>query len=208
MKRVIPGLERLLADPEKYLRGNTLGLVVNQTSLTSDGCPSITQFRDNDRFSLSALFAPEHGLYGVDQDMAHIADETDPASGLPIKSLYGTDTSSLTPSSDLLNGIDNLVFDIQDVGARYYTFIYTLANCMQTCAESNTRMIVCDRPNPINGVTVEGNSVREDFRSFVGQYPLPNRHGMTVGELAKLFSNQFGIKCDLKVVPMEGWERS
>jgi len=208
MKRVTPGLERLLADPEKYLRGSTLGLVVNQTSLTGDGSSSITQFRDNDRFKLSALFAPEHGLYGVDQDMAHIADETDPASGLPVKSLYGSDTSSLTPSLDLLNDIDNLVFDIQDVGSRYYTFIYTLANCMQTCAESNTRMIVCDRPNPINGITVEGNLVREEFRSFVGQYPLANRHGMTVGELAEFFNNQFGIKCDLKIIPMEGWERS
>lgn len=208
MKRVTPGLERLLADPEKYLHGSTLGLVVNQTSLTSDGRSSIAQFNTHNLFKLSALFAPEHGLYGVDQDMAHIADGTDPASCLPVKSLYGADTSSLTPSPDLLNGIDNLVFDIQDVGSRYYTFIYTLANCMQTCAESDTRMIVCDRPNPINGNTVEGNLIEEEFLSFVGQYPLPNRHGMTVGELANLFNDYFGIKCDLKVVPMAGWERS
>ena len=208
MRRVTPGLEQLLSNPENYLCGSTLGLVVNQTSLTGNGCSSITQFRNNNQFKLSTLFAPEHGLYGIDQDMVSIADQTDPISGLPVKSLYGTDASSLTPSPYLLNEIDNLIFDIQDVGSRYYTFIYTLAKCMQACAESNTRMIVCDRPNPINGLKIEGNLVKEEFLSFVGQYPLPNRHGMTVGELARLFNDHFGIKCDLKVVPMEGWERS
>ena len=208
MRRVTPGLERLLSNPENYLCGSTLGLVVNQTSLTGNGCSSITQFRNNNQFKLSTLFAPEHGLYGIDQDMVPIIDETNPISGIPVKSLYGANASSLTPSPDLLNEIDNLVFDIQDVGSRYYTFIYTLANCMQTCAESNTRMVVCDRPNPINGLKIEGNLVREEFRSFVGQYPLPNRHGMTVGELARLFNDHFSIKCDLKVVPMEGWDRS
>jgi len=208
MKRVTIGLELLLANPEKYLRGNTLGLVVNQTSLTGSGCPSITQFCNNNQLKLNTLFAPEHGLYGTDQDMVRIVDQIDPVSGLPVKSLYGANASSLIPSPDLLTEIDNLVFDIQDVGSRYYTFIYTLANCMQTCAESNTRMVVCDRPNPINGLKVEGNLVRKDFRSFVGQYPLPNRHGMTVGELARLFNDHFGIKCDLQIIPMKGWKRT
>ena len=208
MKRVVLGLEKLLANPSEYLCGSTLGLVVNQTSLTCDGQFSIGQFHSNKSFKLKALLAPEHGIYGVEQDMALVADETDPLSGLSVQSLYGTDASSLTPSLTLLNGIDNLVFDIQDVGSRYYTFIYTLANCMKTCAKSNTRMIVCDRPNPINGVAVEGNLVKKEFQSFVGQYPIPNRHGMTVGELAVLFNEYFGIKCDLKVIPMEGWERS
>ena len=208
MKRVVLGLEKLLANPSEYLCGNTVGLVVNQTSLTCDGQFSIGQFHSNKSFKLKALLAPEHGIYGVEQDMALVADETDPLSGLSVQSLYGTDASSLAPSPTLLNGIDNLVFDIQDIGSRYYTFIYTLANCMKTCAISNTRMIVCDRPNPINGVAVEGNLVKKKFQSFVGQYPIPNRHGMTVGELAVLFNEYFGIKCDLKVIPMEGWERS
>ena len=208
MKRVTLGLEKLLANPNEYLCGNTLGLVVNQTSLTSDGQFSIGQFHNNKSFKLKTILAPEHGVYGVDQDMALVADEIEPLSGLLIRSLYGTNTSSLTPSSSLLDGIDNLVFDIQDVGSRYYTFIYTLANCMKTCAQSNTRMVVCDRPNPINGLSVEGNLVEKEFHSFVGQYPIPNRHGMTVGELAILFNEHFGIKCDLKVIPMEGWERS
>ncbi|KMP12316.1 hypothetical protein UR09_01460 [Candidatus Nitromaritima sp. SCGC AAA799-A02] len=201
-------MDRLLSDPRQYLQGQTVGLVVNQTSRTGDGHSSVSRFRNLDPFQLTALFAPEHGLYGVDQDMAPVADDADPASGLPVKSLYGSDASSLTPSSDLLDDIDNLIFDIQDVGSRYYTFIYTLANCMQTCAATGTRMIVCDRPNPINGMSVEGNLVEETFRSFVGQYPLPNRHGMTVGELANLFNEGFGIHCDLRVVPMQGWERT
>ena len=208
MKRVTLGLEKLLANPNEYLCGNTLGLVVNQTSLTSNGQFSIGQFHNNKSFKLKTILAPEHGVYGVDQDMALVADEIEPLSGLIVRSLYGTNTSSLTPSSSLLDGIDNLVFDIQDVGSRYYTFIYTLANCMKTCAQSNTRMVVCDRPNPINGLSVEGNLVEKEFHSFVGQYPIPNRHGMTVGELAILFNEHFGIKCDLKVIPMEGWERS
>jgi len=208
MKQVTLGLEKLLANPNEYLCGSTLGLVVNQTSLTSDGQFSISQFHKNKSFKLKTILAPEHGVYGVDQDMVLVADETEPLSGLLVRSLYGTDASSLTPSPSLLNGIDNLVFDIQDVGSRYYTFIYTLANCMKTCVESNTRMIVCDRPNPINGVTIEGNLVEKEFQSFVGQYPIPNRHGMTIGELAILFNEYFGIKCDLKVIPMEGWERS
>ena len=208
MKRVTLGLEKLLANPNEYLCGNTLGLVVNQTSLTSNGQFSIGQFHNNKSFKLKTILAPEHGVYGVDQDMELVADEIEPLSGLIVRSLYGTNTSSLTPSSSLLDGIDNLVFDIQDVGSRYYTFIYTLANCMKTCAQSNTRMVVCDRPNPINGLSVEGNLVEKEFHSFVGQYPIPNRHGMTVGELAILFNEHFGIKCDLKVIPMEGWERS
>ena len=208
MKRVTLGLEKLLANPNEYLCGNTLGLVVNQTSLTSNGQFSIGQFHNNKSFKLKTILAPEHGVYGVDQDMALVADEIEPLSGLIVRSLYGTNTSSLTPSLSLLDGIDNLVFDIQDVGSRYYTFIYTLANCMKTCAQSNTRVVVCDRPNPINGLSVEGNLVEKEFYSFVGQYPIPNRHGMTVGELAILFNEHFGIKCDLKVIPMEGWERS
>jgi len=208
MKKVTLGLDRLLAEPEKYLCGNTLGLVVNQTSLTSNGISSISQFYKSDLYKLKVLLAPEHGLYGVEQDMALITDEIDPCSGLKVQSLYGANDSSLIPSKKNLNEVDNLIFDIQDVGSRYYTFIYTLANCMKTCGESNTRMIVCDRPNPINGITVEGNLVKKEFRSFVGQYPIPNRHGMTVGELAILFKEYFSIKCDLKVVPMLGWDRS
>jgi uncharacterized protein YbbC (DUF1343 family) len=207
MKKVTTGLERLLAEPKKYLKGNRIGLVVNHTSVADDGLPSFIHFHRHKDFELAKLFAPEHGLYGVDQDMVDVDHGTEPATGIPIVSLYGKDHTSLTPDAGLMKDIDTLVFDIQDIGSRYYTFIYTLANCMQTCKQAGVPLVVCDRPNPINGVQVEGNLVREGWHSFVGQYSLPNRHGMTVGELAQWFNDDIGIGCDLTVVPMQGWKR-
>ena len=207
MTRTVSGIDHLLSQPEKYLQGKTVGLIVNHTSLAGDGKHSITHFLSHSAFTLQALFAPEHGLNGTAQDMIPIDNEVDLLSGLDINSLYGKNKDSLVPDPALLHDIDNLVFDIQDIGSRYYTFIYTMANCMIICKQAGTRMVVCDRPNPINGTSVEGNLVGEAWRSFVGQYPLPNRHGMTVGELARLFNEHFGIHCDLTVVPMSGWSR-
>jgi len=207
MTRTVSGIDHLLSQPEKYLQGKTVGMIVNHTSLAGDGKHSITHFLSHSAFTLQALFAPEHGLNGTAQDMIPIDNEVDLLSGLDIKSLYGKNKDSLVPDPALLHDIDNLVFDIQDIGSRYYTFIYTMANCMIICKQAGTRLVVCDRPNPINGTSVEGNLVGEAWRSFVGQYPLPNRHGMTVGELARLFNEHFGIHCDLTVVPMSGWSR-
>ena len=207
MTHTVSGINHLLSQPEKYLQGKTVGMIVNHTSLAGDGKHSITHFLSHSAFTLQALFAPEHGLNGTAQDMIPIDNEVDLLSGLDIKSLYGKNKDSLVPDPALLHDIDNLVFDIQDIGSRYYTFIYTMANCMIICKQAGTRMVVCDRPNPINGTSVEGNLVGEAWRSFVGQYPLPNRHGMTVGELARLFNEHFGIHCDLTVVPMSGWSR-
>ena len=207
MTRTVSGIDHLLSQPEKYLQGKTVGMIVNHTSLAGDGKHSIAHFLSHSAFTLQALFAPEHGLNGTAQDMIPIDNEVDLLSGLDIKSLYGKNKDSLVPNPALLHDIDNLVFDIQDIGSRYYTFIYTMANCMIICKQAGTRMVVCDRPNPINGTSVEGNLVGEAWRSFVGQYPLPNRHGMTVGELARLFNEHFGIHCDLTVVPMSGWSR-
>ncbi len=175
--------------------------------MAADGLPSFIHFHRNTDFQLIKLFAPEHGLYGVDQDRVNVDHGTEPATGISIVSLYGKSHTSLTPETGLMKNIDTLVFDIQDIGSRYYTFIYTLANCMQTCQQAGVPEVVCDRPNPINGVQVEGNLVREGWHSFVGQYSLPNRHGMTVGELAKWFNDEIGIGCDLTVVPMQGWKR-
>ena len=203
----LPGINHLLAQPEKFLTGKTVGLIVNHTSLTSDHRHSIEHFKSHPSFTLNALFAPEHGLYGIAQDMIEIKNEIDPVSGLTISSLYGKSEDTLEPDPAALVEVDNFVFDIQDVGARYYTFIYTMAKCMDICKKSNTRMIVCDRPNPINGVTLEGNLVTKNYRSFVGQYPLPNRHAMTVGELALFFNHEIDIGCELKVVPMTYWNR-
>ncbi len=208
INKISIGLDHLLAEPDRFLKGKRTGLVVNHTSLAKDRRCSIDCFQENPRFELKKIFAPEHGLYGIDQDMAVVSDHTDFASGLPVVSLYGTDSKSLTPDAELLKDIDTLVFDIQDIGSRYYTFIYTMANCMKACREAGLNMIVCDRPNPINGIQVEGNLVGDGFHSFVGQYSIPNRHGMTVGELANLFNERFGIGCDLTVVQMQGWERN
>ena len=207
MKIIRPGLDRLLESPERFLKGNRIGLVVNQTSLTLEGESSIARFARHSRLQLCRLFAPEHGIYGVDQDMVPIESMVDPLSGLAVESLYGTDSHSLAPDPGRLNGLDHLIFDIQDVGSRYYTFVYTMAHCMETCRQAGVSFVVCDRPNPIGGVQLEGNRVSEGYRSFVGQYPLPNRHAMTAGELARLFNEHFGIHCDLTVVPMEGWSR-
>ena len=203
----LPGINHILAQPEKYLKGKTVGLIVNHTSLASDYKHSIEHLKSHPSFNLNALFGPEHGLYGIAQDMIEIKNEVDPFSGLTISSLYGKTEETLQPNPDALTEVDNLIFDIQDVGARYYTFIYTMAKCMAICKESGTRMIVCDRPNPVNGIHLEGNLVKEGFRSFVGQYPLPNRHGMTVGELALYFNHEIEIGCELKVVPMTHWNR-
>lgn len=203
----LPGIDHLLARPEQYLKGKTLGLIVNHTSLARDRQHSITHFKSHPSFTLNTLFAPEHGLYGIAQDMVAIENEVDPVSGLAISSLYGKTEDTLEPNPAALAEVDNLVFDIQDVGARYYTFIYTMAKCMDVCKKSGTRMIVCDRPNPVNGISLEGNLVKEEFQSFVGQYPLPNRHAMTVGELALFFNHEIDIGCELKVVPMTHWSR-
>jgi len=193
------GLDQLLQNPERFLKGKTVGLVVNHTSVAADGRHSIKHFSNHRQYQLLKLFAPEHGLYGVDQDMIAINDQEDPLSGLTIQSLYGDHAESLTPDPAMLAGLDNLVFDIQDIGSRYYTFIYTLAKCMEVCRQAAVRMVVLDRPNPIGGTQVEGNRVQEKFYSFVGEYPLANRHGMTAGELAKMFNEAFEIGGDLTV---------
>jgi uncharacterized protein YbbC (DUF1343 family) len=130
---------------------------------------------------------------------------TDPRTGLPVYSLY---SETREPTEAMLENVDTIVFDMQDVGCRIYTFNYTMANCMIAAAKYGKRVIVCDRPNPINGVSVEGNVTESAFTSFVGQYEIPTRHGMTTGELARLFNEHFGIGCELEVVAMEGWDRS
>jgi uncharacterized protein YbbC (DUF1343 family) len=136
--------------------------------------------------------------------MVETSHGEDPATGLPVFSLY---SETREPTPEMLSEVDTIVFDLQDVGCRVYTFIYTMANAMRACAEHGKRFVVCDRPNPIGGVEVEGSLLERGHESFVGQFPIPMRHGMTVGELALLFNSEFGIGCDLEIVTMEGWER-
>jgi uncharacterized protein YbbC (DUF1343 family) len=154
---------------------------------------------------LARLFAPEHGLWGAAQDHAPVASTRDQVTGLEVWSLYG---ERRAPTPETLAGLDALVVDLQDIGARYYTFVWTLALAMRECARAGVRVIVLDRPNPLGGDRVEGNVPDPAFASFVGLYPLPARHGFTIGELARRFVLEEGIRCDLTVARMRGWRRA
>lgn len=154
------------------------------------------------------LFAPEHGVWGHEQDMEGVADATDPRSGLPVTSLYGNDVASLSPAPEQLEGLDAIVCDLQDVGSRYYTYVYTLSYLMEVAGKVGVPVVVLDRPNPIGGVLIEGPVLERDLASFVGRFPLPVRHGMTIGELAGWFTEVESIRCELRVVEMSGWRRA
>ncbi|WP_433745108.1 exo-beta-N-acetylmuramidase NamZ family protein [Falsibacillus pallidus] len=198
------GLENFLENHVQEYKGKRIGLVTNMTGVNHDLTPTVDLFHQHPDINLTALFGPEHGLRGDAKEGAKVGDETDPKTGLPVYSLY---SETRIPSKEMLNTVDVVFFDLQDIGARYYTFIYTMANVMEACGKYGKEFVVLDRPNPINGVDVEGNLVEEGFTSFVGQYPIPNRHGLTIGELALLFKHEFHIDCDLKVIEMSGWSR-
>jgi uncharacterized protein YbbC (DUF1343 family) len=154
---------------------------------------------------MTALFGPQHGIRGDVQDnMVETPHAADAETGLPVYSLY---SETREPTERMLSDVDVIVCDLQDVGCRIYTFIYTIANCMIAAKKFGKRVVVCDRPNPIGGAAVEGNVLEPEFSSFVGQYPLPTRHGMTAGELCRMFNEGWGIGCELKVLRMEGWSR-
>jgi uncharacterized protein YbbC (DUF1343 family) len=186
-----------------------VGAIVNQTSVDRRFRHLADLLASAKDVELAALFGPEHGIRGEAQYMAAVEDVArDPRTGVPVHSLYGSSFESLSPKPQWLDGLDALVFDIQDVGSRYYTYIYTMALAMKAAAQARLPLFVLDRPNPIGGVHLEGNLVGPRFRSFVGLYPLPNRHGMTAGELARMFNAREGWGCALTVVPCEGWRRS
>src|SRR5699024_8461235 len=153
---------------------------------------------------LCALYAPEHGIRGDAKEGEEVTSFVDPYTNVPVYSLYG---ESKKPSKEMLESVDVIVFDLQDIGSRYYTFIYTMAYMMEACQEHEKHFVVLDRPNPISGDSVEGNLVEKNVRSFVGLLPIPNRHGMTVCELALLFKHEFGYDCELTAIPMQGWTR-
>jgi len=153
------------------------------------------------------LFAPEHGVRGEAQDMEAVAEPADRATGLPVVSLYGSDEASLRPQPRHLEGLDAIVYDLQDVGTRYYTFVTTLSYVMEAAHAASIPVIVLDRPNPIGGRAIEGPVLEPEFSSFVGRFPIPVRHGLTTAELALLFRDAFGVACDLRIVPMTGWSR-
>jgi uncharacterized protein YbbC (DUF1343 family) len=201
------GLEVLIEQGFAPLQGKRVGAICNPTSVDREFRHLADLLAAASGVRLSALFGPEHGVRGEAQDMVGVGGGADPATGARVYSLYGDSFASLSPSEDSLQGLDALVFDIQDVGSRYYTYIYTMALCMRAAARAKLAFYVLDRPNPIGGEAVEGNLVHPGFESFVGLFPLPNRHGMTAGELARLFNERHDIGCELVVVPCEGWRR-
>jgi len=188
--------------------GKRIGIIANHTSYSSDGKHVVDVFRAMPGVRVTVLFGPEHGFRGIEEAGATVETQTDAATGLPIHSLYGK-TNKPTPQT--LADVDVLVFDIQDVGARFYTYLYTMSLAMEAAAECGKRFVVLDRPNPINGAQVEGPILEPAFATFVGLYPIPVRYGLTVGELAQMINGEGwlakGVKADLTVIPMTGWQR-
>lgn len=201
---VRPGLEVLLADSLHLVRGRRVGLVTNHTGVDASGVPGIDRLDREPEVDLVALYSPEHGIRGTEEAGVLVASTVDPATGLPIHSLYGT---TRKPTPEMLQGVEILLFDIQDIGTRYYTYIYTMGLAMEAAGEVGIPFVVLDRPNPIGGVLVQGNVLDPAFQSFVGLYPIPMRHGMTPGELARLYRDHLGIRAELHVVPADGWRR-
>jgi uncharacterized protein YbbC (DUF1343 family) len=201
--KVLTGIDVLEAENFSRLNGLRVGLITNHTGRNRAGKSTVEVFREAPGVRLERLFSPEHGLYGdVDRKVTSFVD---PNTGLTVHSLYG---QTRRPTPEMLEGLDALVFDIQDVGARFYTYISTMAYAIEEAAKAGIRFIVLDRPNPINGVQVEGPILESNRLSFTGYFPLPVRHGMTVGELAMLFSGENQIGAKLEVVKLEGWQRS
>jgi uncharacterized protein YbbC (DUF1343 family) len=204
MGRVLPGLPRLLDRPDP-VRGLRIGLVVNPSSITPDLEHASVALSGRRGVRVTALFGPEHGIAADAQDLVEVGHSRDRETGLPVYSLYG---ETRVPTPEMLAGVDAIVYDVQDVGSRYYTFVYTMLHVMEACARERKRVVVLDRPNPIGGEAVDGNVLDPTYRSFVGMHPLAVRHGMTAGELALMFREELGLDVDLHVVPMKGWRRA
>ena len=203
---VRPGIEVFLSDVPQALRGKRVGLITNHSGIDRSRIPDIDLIAKHKDLKLVALLAAEHGIRGDAAEGVKIADETDPRTGVPIFSLYLAEDRGPTP--EMLKNVDVLVYDLQEVGGRTWTYVSTMALSMQAAAKKNIPFVVLDRPNPIGGEIVEGALLDPRFKSFVGMYPIPARHGMTVGELATLFNQKFGIGADLIVARVGNWRRS
>jgi len=195
------GIDRI-DDYAHVFAGKRVGLITNSTGMNSSFTSTVDVLYA--KTNLVALFSPEHGIRGAAKAGDAVDTAIDEKTQLPVYSLYG---ATKKPTAQMLANIDVIAFDIQDVGTRSYTYIYTMAYAMQACKELGKTMVIFDRPNPIGGVQIEGNLIKPGFESFIGMYPIPIRHGMTVGELAKLFNTEFNIGCDLVVIEMTGWKR-
>jgi uncharacterized protein YbbC (DUF1343 family) len=188
----------------QLLRGRTIGLVANPASV-DERLRHVAERADAAGVRVGALFGPQHGFHSdLQENMIESPHATDDRRRVPVYSLY---SETREPTAKMLDGLDALVIDLQDVGTRIYTYIYTMANCLRAARTHGLPVVVCDRPNPIGGIDVEGPGLDPAFTSFVGQFPIPMRHGMTIGELAKMFNEHFGLGAKLEVVAMKGWTR-
>ncbi len=203
---VRPGIETFLADVPAVLRGKRVGLITNHSGIDRERRPDIDLIARHKDLKLVALLAPEHGIRGTADAGAKIEDEKDPKTGVPIFSLYKSEDRG--PTDEMLRDVDVLVYDLQEVGGRTWTYVSTMALAMQAAAKRKIPFVVLDRPNPIGGEIVEGALLDPKFKSFVGMYPIPARHGLTVGELATLFNTKYGIGAELIVARVANWRRS
>ena len=203
-KPVLTGFDVLARDKFQLLEGQRVGLITNHTGLDRSGRSNVSLMAKSSNVNLTALFSPEHGFEGK-LDISNVSDSSDPTTGLKIFSLYG---KSREPTAEQLSEIDTLVFDIQDIGTRFYTYVSTMGLAMRAAAKHGKRFVVLDRPNPINGRTVDGPVLDPGMESFVGFHTIPVRHGMTIGELAKMFVDEMSVDVDLHVVRLENWQRA
>jgi uncharacterized protein YbbC (DUF1343 family) len=203
---VRPGIEVFLADVPPALRGKRVGLITNPTGIDRSRTSDIDLIAQHGALTLVALFAPEHGIRGEAEAGVHVTDEKDARTGVPVFSLYGA--GDRAPAPEMLKDVDVLVYDLQEIGGRTWTYVSTMALSMQAAAKKQIPFVVLDRPNPIGGEIVEGARLDPTFSSFVGMFPIPARHGMTVGELATMFNREFGIGVELIVAPVANWRRS
>jgi len=203
--KVKTGLEGLIESPHKWILGKRIGLLCNSASVNNTLKHASEVIDKQFPGQLAALYSPQHGFFAEKQDnMVESVDMIDPFLKVPVFSLYG---QTRKPTQKMFDPIDVLIIDLQDAGTRVYTFIYTMSYCLEAAQRFNKKVILLDRPNPVNGSMTEGNCLSGEWASFVGRYPIPMRHGLTIGEIALLFNNYFQIGCELEVVAMEGWER-
>ncbi|MCA9544188.1 MAG: DUF1343 domain-containing protein, partial [Myxococcales bacterium] len=207
--RVKLGLDRLVEQDFAPVRGRRVGLLCHAASVASD-LRHITRCFADAGVPVARCFGPEHGIWADAQDMISVHDATarEPVTGAPVRSLYGADEASLSPRAEDLADLDVLVVDLQDVGSRYYTYIYTAALALRVCAQVGVEVLLLDRPNPIGGEAVEGPMIRPGFESFVGMWSLPTRHGLTIGEVVSLLQAREGWGGQLTVLEMAGWRRA
>ena len=203
--KTITGLESIIDNPPSYLNGKRLGLLANPASVDTRFNHALDLINERFNGQVTAIFSPQHGFYAEKQDNMIESDHfLEPVHKVPVYSLY---SNTRVPEKEMFDQIDILIIDIQDVGTRVYTFIYTISYCLEVAAAMNKKIIILDRPNPIGGVQIEGNVLSTQYQSFVGRFPIPMRHGMTVGEISQFFNVEFKIGADLEIIPMQHWSR-